>query len=283
MKKVIKCFAIGSLGLLFNTKQVGAQITLESQIDSSSYPNLWRYVQISPTETKYYFVDTLHQSFSLYNMDFTPFITNIPVPDPWLTSSTVYYEACYITRALFDCDTSNIEFAFTCPGNSRLPFRIYRTDGTLLFQRDSSFLVYCGGDCGNAGESFITSIVNTSSGAKMVLTSYTSGNEQNFVYSLCGTLPTDVYDLSQQSQGYVTVFPNPSSSSLTFKINPPDNVNEFEFVIVDDNAREVKRERLNSLNRNYILDASNMSSGTYLYSLCAKRKSYQTGKFILTK
>jgi hypothetical protein len=219
-------------------------------------------------------------------MDFTPFITNIAVPDPWgWTNSNAHYEAFYITRALFDCDTSNIEFAFSAPVAfmDYKPFRIYRTDGTLLFQRDSSVLVYCAGDCGNGGESTITSIVNTSSGTKMVLTSYASGNEQNFVYSLCGTLPANVYEHSQYNQSYVTVFPNPSSSTFTFKINPPDNMNEYELVIVDNKAREVKREKVNSQNRNYVLDASNMSNGTYFYSLCTKNKSLQSGKFILTK
>lgn len=279
MKKIWKY-----LFLLVSTSS-SAQITLDMQIDSSSYPTLWRFVQISPTETKYFITDTLNQTFSLYNMDFTPFITNIAVPDPWAWTSISHFEAYYITRSLFDCDTSNIEFVFAAPVASfgYEPFRILRTDGTLLFQRDSSFLVYCFGDCGNGGETGITSIVNTSAGTKMVLTSYASGNEQNFIYSLCGTLPTDVYDLTQQHRSYVTVFPNPTSSTLTFKINPPDNKNEYELVIVDNNAREVKREKVNSQNRNYVINASNMSSGTYFYSLCTKNKSYQSGKFILTK
>jgi len=217
-------------------------------------------------------------------MDFTPFITNIAVPDPWgWTNPNANYEAYYITRALFDCDTSNIEFVFNAPQHNNLPFRIMRTDGTILFQRDSSFLVYCAGDCGNGGENIITSIVNTSAGTKMVLTSYATGNEQNFVYSLCGTLPLDVYELAQQNQSYVSVFPNPSSATLTFRINLPDNKHEYELVIVDNNAREVKREKVNSQNRNYVVNISDMSNGAYFYSLCTKNKSYQSGKFILSK
>jgi hypothetical protein len=216
-------------------------------------------------------------------MDFTPFMTNIPVPDPWAWTSPSHFEAYYITRTLFDCDTSNIEFVFAAPINPNKPFRIYRTDGTLLFQRDSSFLGFCLGDCGNGSESEIRSIINTSGGTKMVLTSYASGNEQNFVYALCGTLPTDVYQLPEQNQSYVSVFPNPSSATLTFKISLPDNMKEYELVIIDDNVREVKREKINSLKSIYVMDASNLSNGTYFYSLCTKNKSYQSGKFILTK
>jgi hypothetical protein len=261
-----------------------AQITLDRQIDSSSYPTLWRFVQISPTETKYFLTDTLNQTFSLFNMDFTPFITNISVPDPWgWTDPNANFEACYITRSLFDCDTSNIEFAFTAPIHPNKPFRIYRTDGTLLFQRDSSFLAYCLGDCGNGGENGITSIVNTSSGTKMILTTFSSGQEQNLVYSLCGVLPNDIYEFSQKNKNYVLLYPNPTSTSLTFKINIPDNLNEYQLVIIDNNAREVKREIVNSQNKILILDMSNMSNGTYFYSLCTKNKLYQSGKFIIAK
>jgi hypothetical protein len=60
-------------------------------------------------------------------------------------------------------------------------------------------------------------------------------------------------------------------------------MNEYELVIVDNSAREVKREKVNSLNINYSIDMRNYSSGTYYYSLCTKNKSYQSGKFILTK
>jgi hypothetical protein len=275
-----KLFIIITLGVFMKGHQASAQITLDRQIDSSAYGLLWRMVQISPTETKYFFADTLNQSFSLYNMDFSPFITNIPVPDPFAFTSPLHFEVYYITRALFDCDTSNIEYVFAAPQNGHKPFRIYRTDGTLLFQRDSSFAPYCYGDCGNGGSDGLPPIISTSAGAKLVLTSYTSGNEQDFVYSLCGTLPSDVFDFATMPNSYVRIFPNPTSGQLTFQINLPDNMNEYELVILDSNGREVRRGKTRDLNRNYSIDVRDFSSGTYFYTLCTKSKSYQSGKFI---
>ena len=78
------------------------QITLDTSMTThfSLGYNFW-IAQISETESKYYIGDTVANTFSLYNMDFTPFLTNIPVPTPFLSE---YYQVLYITRTLFDCD-----------------------------------------------------------------------------------------------------------------------------------------------------------------------------------
>ena len=281
MKKIWKYLFILIVANIVKQSVCIGQITLDREVDSLFLADQFKAVQISPTETKYYFADTTTNTFSLYNMDFTPFLTNISVPEPFAITAEDF-QALYITRALFDCDTSNIEYAFTSPTDNNQPFRIVRTDGTLLFQLDSANGPYCIGSCLGLSD-VIRPIINTSSGAKLFLQKYNAGYEQIFVYSLCGTLPTDVFDFTSLNQSYVKVFPNPSSMTLTFQISPPDNMNEYELVIVDNNAREMKREKVNLRNLNYVMDASNMSSGTYFYSLCTKNKSYQSGKFILTK
>ncbi len=270
------------LFLLLNTSST-AQITLDAQIDSSAYPALWRMVQISPTETKYLFPDTVNNTFNLLNMDFTPFISNIAVPDPWAWTTVQHYSVYYITRDLFDCDTSNIEFVFAAPLTAYKPFRVLRTDGTLLFQLDSAIAFFCGGDCGNGGSDWVPPILNTSAGAKLVLSKFNSGNEVDYIYSLCGTLPNQVFDFPTISQSYVRIFPNPSAGLLTFQLNLPDNRNEYELVILDINGAELKREKVNVLSNTFSIDVKEYSSGSYVYSLCTKNKSYQNGKFIINK
>jgi len=81
----------------------------------------------------------------------------------------------------------------------------------------------------------------------------------------------------------VNVFPDPASMQLNFQINPPSNQEEFELLILDNNAKELKRENIILHNYKYSLDVNNFSSGSYLYSLVSKNKVYQTGKFIITK
>ena len=259
------------------------QITLDAQIDSSAYPALWRMVQISATETKYFFPDTVNNTFSLLNMDFTPFMTNIAVPNPWGWTTARHYEAYYITRDLFDCDTSNIEFVFAAPTSAVTPFRILRTDGTELFRLDSAIAFFCAGDCGNGGSDYIPPIINTSAGAKLTLSKFNSGNEVDYVYSLCGRLPEVFIDFNNISSSYVTLYPNPSAGLLKFEINVPDNLNEYELAILDCNGKEIKRVMGKDLGRIVNLDAENFINGAYFYSLCTKNKKLQTGKFIINR
>lgn len=235
-------------GFLFLCNNLKAQITLDHIVNSANMTYYFNPVQISSTETKYYMADTVANTFSLYNMDFTPFLINVVVPESFNNGSTIF-RAIYITRALFDCDTSNIEYAYEAATNSNEKFRIMRTDGTVLFQLDSANGPYCFGDC-LGGADWVKPLVNTSSGVKLFLQRPNAiGNGAVYIYSLCGTVPK-VFDFIKDNTNlsYINIFPNPSSNSLTFEIHPPNNMEEFELVIVDNGAREIKREKINHWN-----------------------------------
>jgi hypothetical protein len=274
MKKILLSFFLSFIFFKSN-----AQITFDTTITPLDGLG-WDFytVQISSTETKYLFEDTVTNTFSLYNMDFTPFMTNIAVPQPF---ESFTFQVLYVTRSLFDCDTSNIEYAYATTSGGTKPFYIMRADGTQLFQLDSAFGIFCLGGCLGLSD-IIKPIRNTSAGAKLFLHKGIA-NIDVHIYSLCGTLPEEVFDFMNINQSFVKIFPNPSSSSLTFQINLPDNINEYELVIWDNNAKEIKREKVNLRNDKHFIDISSFSSGTYYYSLCTKTKAYQSGKFILTK
>ncbi len=275
-----KFFIVISVCILI-TANIHAQITLDNIVTPKNAIGYDFYtVQISKTETKYLFADTLTNTFSLYNMDFTPFLSNIAVPEPFANTSFAF-QVIYVTRSLFDCDSTNIEYAYEATGIGKKPFYIMRTDGTQLFKLDTANGPYCLGGCLGMSD-IIQPIKNTSAGAKLFL-QRTNNSGKIHIYSLCGTLPTDVFDFKTISQYFVKIFPNPTSGTLTFQINPPDNINEYELVILDNNAKEVSREKVNLKSNRHEIDISNFSNGTYYYSLCTKDKTYKSGKFILTK
>src|SRR5689334_14495004 len=87
-----------------------AQINLDTTItpwDGFGYD--FYPVQISNTETKYVSLDTSSNTFNLYNMDFTPFMLNIAVPEPYYSPDSNYlYQVIYVSRSLFDCESTNI-------------------------------------------------------------------------------------------------------------------------------------------------------------------------------
>jgi hypothetical protein len=277
MKKILF-----GLFILIALKSSG-QITLDATVTPwNGFGYDFYAVQISPTETKWITQDTATNTFNILNMDFSPYITNIAVPEPFYVVGNNYHmEVIYVSRALFDCDTSNIEYAYTAVGNFNKPFRIIRTDGTQLFQLDSAVGVYCIGCL--QGSNDLRPVRNTSAGTKLFLHIQGGNGQLTNIYSLCGSLPEDIADFSQSNSLMVQASPNPSSGSVTFKVDPPDNIHEFELVIVDINAREIKRIKISGHIHDYVLDVSTLSNGSYYYSLCTKTKLYQSGKFIITK
>jgi hypothetical protein len=288
MKKLIFIFSILFLG------KADAQITLDTAMTTqfSLGYNFW-IAQISETESKYYIGDTITNTFSLYNMDFTPYMTNIPVPAPFMP---YYYQVLYITRTLFDCDPSNIEFLYEVvngPCNSSV--FVMRTDGTQLLRVDSARSEYCAGGCLLMSD-WVRPVVNTSDKARLFIQHPFCGpGLKNEIYSLCGTLPqpcpcdggggstTGMIDNGNINQSFVQVFPNPSSNSVTFQISPPDNMNDFEIIILDNQSKVVRREKITNGNFKLTIDVKGFSSGNYFYSLCTKDKSYQSGNFIIAK
>lgn len=267
--------------LVTSSVEMKAQIILDTILGPVMRGTDFYMAQISPTETKYVFLDTISNTFSLHNMDFTPFLSNISVPEPFALT-TAQMQPVYITRALFDCDTSNIEYAFESPVNSyHKPFRIMRTDGTQLFYLDSANGPYCLGGCLGMSD-VIVPIKNTSAGTKLWLQKTNSANI--FIYSLCGDLPTSIFDFtSTNQQSFIKVFPNPTQGYLAFDITLPDNLAEYQLVIITSEGKEISRQRIVGQAPHLTIDTSNLSNGTYYYSLCTRNRAYQSGKFILNK
>lgn len=213
-------------------------------------------------------------------MDFTPFAVNIAVPEPFAPSSS-YMQALYITRTLFDCDSSNIEFAYYTPKNIGKPFKVLRLDGTVIFEKDSANGPFLYGNP-LGGTDAVRPIVNTSAGAKLFLQPYPL-LLPIYVYSLCGNLPNDVFDFNLFNDFFVSVYPNPTSDLLNFQISLPDNNNQYELTIFDATGQVLNKEKVKPQQTTYTLDTSNYSSGSYFYSLTGKDKTFKTGKFILNR
>ena len=264
--------------LALTIKTVSSQITLDN-IVGSTYQIGWSFfpVQLDANETKYLFRDTTANTFSLYNMNFSPYLLNVALPGAY----NYNYQIMYVTRRLFDCDSTNIEYVYSAPLSLTLPFSIYRTSGTLLFKLDSAAGPYCYGCFGGADE--VHPIRNTSAGAKMFLMKYdpTYTNTKTYVYSLCASLPTGYYELSNKLSTEVKVFPNPTNNQLIFEVDIAGNISKYNLTIYDVNGKEIKKES-DIKTRRFTLDASNFASGVYFYSLTNDSKTINSGKFIMT-
>lgn len=277
MKKII-IYTI----LLLCTVKTYSQISLDTIINPWNAIGYDMYpIKISVNETKYYVQDTLTNTFNLYNLDFSPFLLNVAVPESY-SPFTKNMEVIYISRTLFDCDSTNIEYAYTAIGSGFNPFYIMRTDGTMLFKLDSALAPYVIGALN--GSQDIRPIMNTESGAKLFL--YYPKNTNNlYIYSLCGTLNNNLFSMTNTifNESFVNVSPNPSTGVVSFQMILPDNLNTYSIRILDSKGRTLTSKLLDNNNFNNTFNFESFSNGQYYYNVYQNNLVYYSGKFLIAK
>ncbi|MEI6853415.1 MAG: T9SS type A sorting domain-containing protein [Bacteroidota bacterium] len=274
MKKTI--LIIAGIMMLFNAS-VMSQITFEH-----SY-NVYKkdlYVKdIGNNNYKYVIFDS--SGFSLYNLDYSAYLLNVVPPIP-VWQPPVYYEISYISNTLFDCDSNNIEYVIS-RGGYPSNFYIYRSDGTLLFEKDSAVGCYNIGAFG--GSEIIQPIVNTPAGTKLFLidnkVQYLTTNTE-YIYSLCGSLPESISEIPHDNI-YVKVYPNPTDGIINFQIDQPNNYDKFRLTIYNTSFKKVLETVIDEKDFQLNINQKQLPSGVYLFDLRTDKKVYQTGKFIITK
>lgn len=264
--------------ILIASLSIKGQILLDTIVYPINMGDDFYTVQIGPDETKYYVADTATNTFSLYNMDFTPFISSVAVPEPFALTSFAPMQVLYVSRTLFDCDENTIEYAYYSTTNITKPFRVMRTDGTEMFYLDSANGPFCVGGCLGLTD-VVVPIRNTSDGAKLFLQQANSDGGIH-IFSLCGSLPTEVFDFTQVESS-IQIYPNPSQGVLNFHLPVFNNQGSTGLSIYDSNGQEVMRQTV--VQENTVLNIVDLSGGTYYYKIHSNGKPIKAGKFILTK
>ncbi|HYV92045.1 MAG TPA: T9SS type A sorting domain-containing protein [Chitinophagales bacterium] len=274
MKK--QALLLMTLLTILNFKSSG-QIIFEHAY--STYHSQFYLTDIGNSNYKYVLFTENSLIVNLYNLDHSLYLSFTTPDTLWIPP--YYLEVQYITKSLFDCDSNNIEYVLTRGAYTAGGFRIYRTDGTLLFSKDSVSGPYCYG-CGD-GSVIIRPIENTPDGTKLMLS---KGNgsigDSTYIYSLCGILPL-IVDENSITVNYVKIFPNPTNEIITFEINPPSNQEQFVLTIYNSSFQIVEEKKLTDKNYQLDINKHSLASGTYLFDLRTDRKVFQTGKFVITK
>ncbi len=279
MKKIILTQLIMIILQLLYAKGSYSQIVYEHTYPwlNSNIKNRVQLKDIGNGDFKYIYTDYLSNELKIFNMDHSSYLT-LPIPVQMIDQSE--YVIGYVTKSLFDCDTSMIEYAIM-PVNWRKTLYIYRQDGTVLFSRDSTVATWCVGCF--SGSYDIRPIVNTPSGTKMFLAKNDNNGYQMTVdvYSLCGTLPMEADPIFENSE-IMTVYPNPSiTSQIFFKLSNTDNIANAELEIFDSNGRSIKILNKEYNSDKFTFEAINYSSGVYYYRLISNKIILQSGKFII--
>ena len=260
------------------------QMLLENSYPSASLSSGKKFllVQIAASDFKYFIFESATSQFKLYNLSHSLYATvNIPVT---FSSSLNNYNVCFVTKSLFDCDTTNLEYAIMNlgDGSPTYPtpyFAVYRSTGLLLQKVDSCRFINYGQGLAYGPYNNSVPIINTPAGAKLIL-NHVNGSIK--IYGLCSLLPTNItknpFDIGVDALPY----PNPSTNKiiLPYKIIDAD---KGTIIIYNVQGQKIKEFEVDNNFDNIILENTDLSNGTYFYTLKTTTSESKAKKFIVTK
>ncbi len=260
--RTILCF------LLFISTYSNAQITTEHVFNEQGYA---QFSDIGNNDYKFIFIDYSASKMTIYNLDYTTYLSEYTLP-----LSLQEYRIGYITKSLFDCDEATLEFVMV--NNVTTEFKVYRTNGTLLFENNNGQYVGCTDCLPVMFNDDYRPIVNTPNGTKLILTD--PNNPTTTVYNLCGSLPLDTFGFTQGDNS-ITVYPVPNTSGRTLNFRMPENysiqgtieVFNSNMQLLDTFAVE---NTLQEYQKNY-----DFPTGFYFFLVRSNGKIVDTGKFII--
>jgi len=265
---------------LFITFSSNAQINLEHTYTVSQgtfvigNPSI---IQIDSNQYKY-FLRTSDNSFSLYNLNHSLY-QSVTLPS-FVTSQAVNQPVFqYVTKSLFDCDSSTLEFMVSYQiGSSDPPFvnslAVIRENGDILFSKDS-----CGPYTFIGGVALTTyPITKTSDGSKLIL--YNQFMNEAYVYSLCGEYYGE-FGINAEDQ---LAYPNPTTEFIKLPYKLPENDISGTIEIINSNGVVVKTAVVDKSFLTLHLDVSQFDAGEYFYRLKSPGTTNPTSnRFIVSK
>lgn len=271
--------------LLMTNGICNAQMVLENSYPNSAQATGKKFLlmQIAPSDYKYFIFDPAISQFKLYNINHSLYSTvNVPVTHNYTSNN---YNVCFVTKSLFDCDSTNLEYAIMNlgDGSPTFPapyFAVYRTNGSLFQKVDSCRFQ-------NFGQGMVYGpvwnhipIINTQAGAKLIL-SHVNGDVK--VYGLCDALPTNIVKNNNDPELNSLPYPNPSTFKITLPYKIPENEKNGFLIVYDLKGSIIKEFEVDNSFENIILSTNDFANGTYLYTLKTKTSEIKGSKFIISK
>lgn len=257
--------------LLFVAVITKGQITLEHFYNNTP---LVSFVRLSLTDNKWAVIDS--NTITLYNLNHS-FYKTIPIVGAPVSN----WNILYISKSLFDTDSSSIEYMVD-PNSGSAGAKIYREDGTLLFS-EPGFAASYGAFTGNPMRPEFHPIVKTSEGSKMILYSYPNGFK---IYSLPGIYyPTMITGLSMDinMMELSNSYPNPTSSTTKIDYTLPNGINKGAIVFYDTQGKEVKRFNVDNTFNSLLISTEDLQSGIYYYNLQTVQGNSEAKKLVTVK
>lgn len=227
-----------------------------------------------------------HSNFQVYNLDYTLY-ADIDFPE---SVDTTFFGLYLITRTLFDCDSTQLEYMVArdsfSPDESSV--EILHQDGTELFSLEGygEFMI----ETIENFDPLRRSVVSDASGSTIIFQQTpTNGDRISRIYHFCGQVPqlsarnmngeltTGRPELSGRS-GF-SLYPNPGKDQI--KIEYDLNGQRHGLLTVYNmSGQQMKQAELGPAFHNILLDISSLSAGSYIARITTDDGSQLSEKFL---
>ena len=160
---------------------------------------------------------------------------------------------------------------------------VFNENGSALFATDiensNAFLINSSIQNG----SILSSLINTNEGTKMILDAYyfNDGKYSFDMYSLPGSVATNLKSAGMESDNYLKAFPVPANDFVNMDYKLAGDQNSGEIEVIDQQGRTVQRIRVDK-NQGFLrMPVKNYSNGIYFYKLNSKRGAPRTAKVLI--
>lgn len=230
---------------------------------------------------KYVKIDKPSQTIDFYNLNYTLWKSiNYSNVSTTVGSNPTYDKSncsiLYISQHLFDMD-AEIEFMYTYNSyvnstTSNAITQIVNEDGSILFTAAAAPIVV------PTYHNQYYPIYNTSIGTRMILSNVNGSAE---IFSLGGVFSAGIAQnniLNNAAQ--MSLFPNPSmdGSMITINYTLPEENKTANLLVFDAQGKEVRSYKIGNGMSNILVNPTEFSKGTYLYSI-----QTEDGKVIANK
>jgi len=202
---------------------------------------------------------------TLYNLDFTLY-KSVVIPAVF-EGSNFGASVFYLTRSLFDCDTTNVEYyAQGYIDGDSLVNGIYNEDGSDYFNFENEAML----GLNTLGITSNESPIVSDAGGSYLLTSDTS---QTHIYRLCGQVPQALAResngtlitgiMEQQNSSGFDVYPNPARETIKFEYDL-QGYKKANLQVFNTSGQLIKEMMLGQAFDFIRLNISDLEQGTYI-------------------
>jgi hypothetical protein len=254
-----------------------------------TYNTLARLIYLSDDEPAIMLYNQNSGLIQLYNPDLT-LISTFTIPVQYVGSAQ--YHLFHVSRTLFDCDPTNIEYliSYNSFNISEAYVKVFREDGSILF--DLPEHIFVDQSLISTNPVFGPSVLNDGDGVLFVFQN--SGSPivggPTSIYRSCGSIPQscgscpddlEVGLHENPIQGHrVKLYPNPGNGQFAVEYELSSEYNSATLSMFDMKGREVLQKRVGPSMSYILVNTSNLKAGQYEVVLRTDDGSFISASYI---